>query len=541
MVNPETPSWRKIVQSQIVAVTVYNDKALVTRKGRVHLSGTERELVIASLPVTLETESVRVGGTGTVGVRLLGVNCDRIYTTEPVTERVAHLSRQIQQLETEKRHLQAQVDALSLQARFIEGLREKTEEPFAQSLSRKNLGLSETLDFLNFLGSQYSEYAIASGECKSQQQELEKQIEALRNSLEILQTPNPHESVSLIALIEATGEGEFELEASYMVNHASWTPLYDLRLHSTTQTVNLNYLAEITQNTGEDWQDVALTLSTAKPGLGTIPPKLQPWYIDAPTLQVWRSQRRLGPSPSLPAISPTSVPPGVGNPTEEESQDSLILAETAKAEVSKEGSIVTFKINNGGNIPSDGTPHTITVFNDDYSCNFNYVAMPRLVSFAYLEANVKNSSGGVTLLPGEANIFRDDMFCGTTQLEHIAPGEKFTLNLGIDEGLKIERDLIERQVDKKLIGNQRRTTYAYRLVITNLLNQESLLKLTEQLPVSRDEQIKVRMNGSKPPIQLGEMGILEWILNIPPQGRQEVSYQFTVEHPPELTVIGLNI
>jgi uncharacterized protein (TIGR02231 family) len=167
--------------------------------------------------------------------------------------------------------------------------------------------------------------------------------------------------------------------------------------------------------------------------------------------------------------------------------------------------------------------------------------MPRLVSFAYLEANVKNSSSGVTLLPGKANIFRDDMFVGTTELEHIAPGEQFKLNLGIDEGLKIERDLIERQVDKKLIGNQRRTTYAYRLVITNLLNQESLLKLTEQLPVSRDEQIKVRLNGSKPPIQLGEMGILEWILTIPPQGRQEVSYQFTVEHPPELTVIGLNI
>lgn len=543
MVNPETPSWRKTVQCQIVAVTVYRDKALVTRKGKVYLSGTERELVITSLPVTLETESVRVGGTGEVGVRLLGVNCDRIYTTEPITERVAQLTRQIQQLETEKRHLQAQIDALSLQAQFIEGLREKTEEPFAQSLSRKNLSPSETLDFLNFLGSQYSEYAIASGECKSQQQELDKQLQALRNSLQILQTPNTHESVSLIALIEAAGEGEFELEASYMVNHASWTRLYDLRLNSTEKTVNLRYLAEVTQNTGEDWQDVALTLSTAKPGLGTIPPKLQPWYIDAPTPQVWRSQRRLAPRPSLPAISPTAVPAGAGIPAEEEevAEDVLMPMENIQTEVSKEGSIVTFKLNRGGHIPSDGTPHKITVFNDDYSCNFDYVAMPRLVSYAYLEANVKNSSDGVTLLPGKANIFRDDIFVGTTQLEHIVPGQQFKLNLGIDEGLKIERDLVERQVDKKLIGNQRRTTYAYRLIITNLLNQESQLKLTEQLPVSRDEQIKVRLNHSHPPIQLGEMGILEWILTIPSQTKQEVYYQFTVEHPPELTVIGLNI
>ena len=52
------------------------------------------------------------------------------------------------------------IDALSLQSSFIVGLREKTEEPFSQSLARKNISLSETLDFLNFLGSQYCEYAI---------------------------------------------------------------------------------------------------------------------------------------------------------------------------------------------------------------------------------------------------------------------------------------------------------------------------------------------------------------------------------------------
>ncbi|MBD2343736.1 mucoidy inhibitor MuiA family protein [Anabaena subtropica] len=552
MVNPETPSWRKTVESQIVAVTAYSDKALVTRKGKISLSGTERELVITTLPVTLETESVRVGGTGTVGVRLLGINCDRIYTTEPVAERSAQLTRQIQQLETEKRHLQAQVDALTLQAKFIEGLSEKTEEPFAQSLSRKNLSLSETLDFLNFLGSQYSEYAIASGECKNQQQELDKQLQALHNSLQVIQTPHPQESISLVALIEATGEGEFELEVSYIVNYASWTPLYDLRLNSTNKTVNLNYLAEVTQNTGEDWLDIELTLSTAKPGLGTIPPKLQPWYIDAPTPQVWRSltagrspsRRQLATSPSLPAISATAVPSAAGIPLEEEAElteDSLIAAENVGSEISKEGSIVTFKLNGGGKIPSDGTPHKITIFNDDYPCNLDYVAMPRLVSFAYLEANVKNSSDGVTLLPGKASIFRDDIFIGTTQLENVAPGQEFKLNLGIDEGLKIERDLVERQVDKKLIGNQRRTTYTYRLVITNLLNQETQLKLTEQLPISRNEQIKVRLNRSNPPIQLGEMGILEWTITIPAQRKQEVDYQFTVEHPPELTVIGLNI
>ncbi|MCC5642333.1 mucoidy inhibitor MuiA family protein [Nostoc sp. CHAB 5824] len=542
MVNPEIPSWRKTVQSEIVAVTVYSDKALVTRRGVVDLTGIEQELVITPVP-EMETESVRVSGTGTVGVRLVGVSSDRIYTTEPVAERVAHLTRQIQQLEAEKRHLQAQVDALALQSSFIAGLREKTEEPFSQSLSRKNLSLSETLDFLNFLGSQYSEYAIASGECKTQQQELDKQLQALRTSLQKIQTPHPKESFSLVIGVEVAGEGEFELELSYLVNRSSWTPLYDLRFSTTSDIVHLSYLAEITQSSGEDWIGANLTLSTAKPGLGTLPPKLEPWYIDAPRPQLLRQRRFSAQPPLLPTIAEPPAPAARADwqGEDEVAEDSLIPAETVTAQVSKEGSVVTFKLNSGGNIPSDGAPHKTTIFNDDYPCSFDYVAMPRLVSFAYLQANVTNSPNGATLLPGKANIFRDNVFIGTTQLENIAPGQEFKLNLGIDEGLKIERDLVERLVDKRLISNQRRITYSYRLIITNLLDKEVNLKLTEQLPVSRNEQIKVRLNRSNPQIQLGEMGILEWQLTLPPQERREIYYQFNVEHPPELMVVGLDI
>lgn len=541
MVNPEIAPSRKIVESQIVAVTVYSDKALVTRRGRVTLTGAERELVITPLPVTLETESVRVSGKGTVGVRLLGVSCDRIYTTEPVAERVAQLTRQIQELEAEKRHQQAQIDAFALQSKFIDGLRENTLEPFAQSLSRKNLSLSETLDFANFLGSQYSEYAIASGECKSQLQELDKQLQALRTSLQKIQTPHPKESLSIIIPVEVGGEGEFDLEVSYVVNRASWTPLYDLRFTTHSDVVNLSYLAEVTQSTGEDWLDVALTLSTAKPGLGTIPPKLEPWYINIPQTPAELMTRKLRQVSAPPAMEMMAPPPAPAAAAAEAEEDSFIEAETVIAEVSQQGSVVTFKLNGGGNIPSDGTPHKTTIFNDNYPSYFDYVAMPRLVSFAYLQANVKNSANGATLLPGKANIFRDNVFVGTTKLDNIAPGQEFKLNLGIDEGLNIERDLVERQVDKKLMSNQRRITYGYRLIITNLLNQETKLKLTEQLPVSRNEQIKVRLTRSSPQIQLGEMGILEWVLTLPPQEKREVSYQFTVEHPPELTVIGLDI
>jgi hypothetical protein len=78
-------------------------------------------------------------------------------------------------------------------------------------------------------------------------------------------------------------------------------------------------------------------------------------------------------------------------------------------------------------------------------------------------------------------------------------------------------------------------------VITNLREQQAELILTEQLPISRNEQIKVRLTRSSPQIQVGEMGMLEWSLSLPPLSKQELYYQFTVEHPPELTVVGLDI
>lgn len=537
MTNPEPLPVRKTVETEIVGVTVYTDQALVTRRGIVPLTGLERELEITQIPATIQTESVRVSGTGEVAVRLLGVSTERVFSTEPSAERLIYLTRQIEQLEAESNLLQAQIDALALQSKFIEGLREKTEEPFAQSLSRKNLSLSETLDFLNFLGSQYSEYAISTAEYKVQQQELDKQLQVLRQQLQQIQTPSPKESFSLSVAIEPGGAGNFELEVSYVVSSASWTPLYDLRVSTSSHCINLTYLAEVTQNTGEDWTDVSLTLSTAKPGLGILPPKLEPWYIDvARPLELTR-MRRLSP---LQVASVAMPAPASGeNQTTietEQPEENLVVAETLVAEVSKEGSAATFKLSSGGNIPSDGAPHKTIIFHDDFPCSFEYVAVPRSLSFAYLQANVKNAANGVTLLPGKANIFRDNIFVGITQLENVAPGQEFTLNLGIDEGLKIER-----QVDKKLIGNNRKITYGYQIVITNLQNQEANLKLTEQLPISRNEQIKVRLSRSNPQIQLGEMGILEWAFTLPPQGKCEIFYQFIVEHPPELTVMGLDI
>ncbi|MGB3264132.1 MAG: mucoidy inhibitor MuiA family protein [Microcoleus sp.] len=528
----------KIVESQISEVTVYTDRALITRRGTVALTGNERELTVASLPTTLDTESVRATGAGTVAVRLLGVRTETVFSSEPTGDRTAELTAQIQELETQKRAIQDQIASRKIQLNFVENLSAKSVGSFASGIAKQQIGLNETGELLKFLGSNYKKYISAIAQHERQQRELDKQIEALRQQLRQLQTPHFQQSFNIIVAIEPSGSGNFELEISYVVIQARWTPLYDLRVNTTNNQINLNYLAEVNQNTGEDWTGVALTLSTAKPGMGTLPPKLEPWFIDIvqpkspQTAEFMRTRSRQIDEPERALAMMASSAPPAPEP---------VAAQTATATVSKAGGTVTFQIGGNTNIPSDGTPHKVTIFNENYPSQLQYIAVPRLVSFAYLQAIVTNPQTGATLLPGKANIFRDNTFVGSVELDNISPGEEFKLNLGIDEGLKIDRELVERQVDKKLIGNQRRTSYAYRLIVTNLQQLPVKLTLKEQLPVSRNEQIKVRLSVTNPKIVAGEMGMLEWIMSLPPQAKQELDYQFVVEHSPDLTVIGLDI
>jgi len=540
----------KTLNTSISEVTVYTDRALVTRRGTVSLTGNERELAIASVPATLETESVRATGAGTVAVRLLGVRTETVFSSEPVGDRTAELTQQIQELQTQRRGINDKITARKIQLKFVEGLSEKSVGFFSSSIAKQQVGLNETGELLNFLGTNYVKYVSAIAQHEKQQRELDKQIEALLLQLRQVQTPHSQQSFNIIVAIEPSGTGNFELEVSYVVMGARWTPLYDLRVNTTKNQINLNYLAEVNQNTGEDWTGVGLTLSTAKPGMGTLPPKLEPWFID--TVYPKSAQHRdfsmkrsrqteaaematyyeLDMAEAAPLAMMAMPPAAAPEP---------IDATTATAKVSREGGTVSFQVGGNTKIPSDGTPHKVTIFSENYPFQPEYIAVPRLVSFAYLQAVVVNPLTGATLLPGKANIFRDNTFVGTVKLDNVSPGEEFKLNLGIDEGLKIERELVERQVDKKLIGQQRRMSYAYRLNVTNLHQVQVHLTLKEQLPVSRNEQIKVRSTLTNPKIVAGEMGLLEWIMSLPPQAKQELYYQFVVEHPPDLAVTGLDI
>ncbi len=532
----------KFLETRITEVTIYSEQARVTRRGKIVLTGKEKELRIAAIPMTLKPESLIAKGSGTMPVRLLGIRTEKILSRQSIENKANHFFRKIQQLEEQKRTCEYQIKVRELQLKFIENISQKNINSFTNSHSEPSIRLNEVSDLFNFIGENYEVVQSAIAHLEKQQQQIERQLSNFQQQLEQLEKTSPQESFTVIVPIETNEKGEFELEISYLVEQASWTPFYDLQVNINKKIVHLHYLATVRQNTGEDWHNVALTLSTAKPAIGTGLPQLNSWYIDLLKIPIQQrvmnqenssveySEKELDILGEFEVLTGNTQRPPVP-----------VTPQSFTPRVSKESGIVTFVLAENSHIPNDKKSHNITICKNEYTCDFEYIVIPRLVSFSYLQVFLQNTLDGVTLLPGNVNIFRHTTFLGITEIDRVLPGEKFKVNLGIDEGLKIQRDLVERKEEKKSTGNQRIISYAYRVVITNLRNQEILLKLIEQLPVSRHEQLKVRVTMTTPKIQLNEMGLLEWRLTLPPQEKQDLYYQFVVEHPPDLTVIGLDI
>jgi uncharacterized protein (TIGR02231 family) len=526
------------MDTKITSVTVYLDRALIVRQGKIQLTGEETELIVPDLPLSLSTNSVRVAGKSTTRVKLLAVRTESCFSTEPVNQEIARLQSEIEKLEEQKSTYKDRIDAVRLQNKFIQTLGEKSAERFSLSLAKQETNIAQTEELLTFLGDRYLNYADRLTSLEKEEKELDKNLSILNQRLRKIKNSPSDRSYRIVVAIEPEGAGEFELELSYVVNNASWTPLYDLELDSDRKILKLNYLAEVNQNTGENWQGVNLILSTAQPSLGSLPPKLKPWYVDVynpmPKQEMMRT-RDINSEEILLAAAPA------GGSADLNFDDIFQEAEVTNATINKSGNVISFSVGGNNNIPSDNNPHKVTIFRDEYPIDWRYIAIPKLVNFAYLQATVINPKEGVSLLPGETNIFRDNVFIGTTSLANIVPGETFKIDLGIEEKIKIERELVERQVDKKFLGDRRVINYAYRLKITNLLEQNIQIDLQEQLPVSRSEKIKVRLDRINPKIEPKEMGILEWQLVLTPQQKMEIYYQFIIEYPHDLKIVGLNI
>lgn len=530
-----------VLDTTLTDVTVYPDRARVTCRGQCQMATGTHRLLVEALPLSLDPDSVRVAGQGSARVRLLGVDVSRQYYEETPADRVRELERQIEQLEDEARVIEDEKAGWTAHADYVQGLRQATAE-YARGLSRGRTGIADQAELVRFLQEQDHEIRSAIRELEEKHRELNRRLQKMRRQLKDYQSARPRQRYQIQIEVEAQTEGDFRPELSYVVGQAGWRPLYDIRLLETEdgRILETNYIAQVTQNSGQDWERVSLTVSTARPALNRRLPELQPWYVDVYTPLPRQPARSLKMAAGAPE-------PAQAREMEEkavdaavpEAEPALAEAEVAVAAVQSSGTTVTFSVAGETDIPSDGSPHKTTISQFQLEPELDYLAVPKHTNAVYRRATV-NNTGPSPLLAGPATLFVEDEFIGRTELEYTPAGGEIELLLGVEERLTVERELDRREVDKRLLRDNRQLRYGYKIEIKNLLPTDARVEIHDHIPVARHEQIKVKLEQVDPqPAEKSELNLLQWHFNLNAGDEQTISYRYTIEHPRSLRITGL--
>lgn len=545
------------LDAPIKEVTVYADRALVTRQGSISLEAGEHELRVNNLPQLLR-DSLRAAGHGPQRTRILNVDTATAFYSRPPESELETLQHELELLLQNKQLLEARQGALNDRRQWLRALGEHSRD-FARGLARGQMKPQDCADFFRFTADQALQDAEAAQSLEVQMKQVQGEIDAKSRELARKQGSGDPDRLAALITIEMAQAGEFSLELSYLVMGASWHPQYDVRVQKTAEQkegeVELTYVGVVQQFTGERWENAGLSLSTARPSLAAVLPELEPWYLNVLTPPVLRAPmyapnaqgapkmaRAMIAGQPVAATADMAMTGALNEMDEEDAQASYsVAANVATALVEQTGTALIFRAGRSVDIPSDNSPHKTTIAHANLPCRFDYVSAPVLDEHVHLRATIHNNTETM-FLRGDASIFLSGEYVGTTRVETTAPSETFKVFLGIDDGIKVKRELVERGVDKGslLQGSIRRTTYAYRLSIHNYASAARNVVIRDHLPVSQHERVKVKVLSIQPPAkEHNKLELLTWEFIMAADAEQQIEYRFTVEQPQDVQLIGL--
>lgn len=538
--------------SKISAVTVYPGSARITRTSQVDLTAGTQSIVYDGIVPVFDESSLTVSGQGTAMVKILGAYLKQEYLKEAADQRVKELQNQIQEVEDKLMTEQSNDQVIADQKEFLKSLKLHSGEQLPKDMITKMPTTIELGDMMKFIGTTREGLEAALDEIRKRKRSLGLELQKLQNELRQLNSGGTKLKRSIVVDVECSQAGTFSVDASYMLNGAYWNAIYDAHSFMEKGEVELVSSGMIKQSTGEDWKDIKLTLSTAQPAIGGRMPYVGPWILTENVVYPQRAAMRglnnmkaatmaaeavSDSAVQYEAFSGASMPAAA--PMVEEAQMNFAQTDTT-------GVSVTYQISRPVSILSDGTENKFPINSQVLKANFEYSAYPRSSSFAYLGSRVMNASD-LQLLAGPVNLFLGNEFVGKSSIDAISPGQDFDLYLGVDENVKVKRDLLEKKMDDTLIGSiqspTKKTVFKYKLTVENFTSKAITFKLFESMPVSENDRIKVKVYdvSISPSVKdwKDRKGVWLWELNVEAKAKKEVYYSFIVEHPRDINVGGL--
>ena len=519
------------VRSKVTAVTVYSDRAMITRSADVSLAAGTNIVEFGALPVSFVDQSLRVSGSAESGVKILDVRIKTVYIDTIPDTRIKNLQDRLYSLRGREQFLVKKLEVMRTQLAFIDSLRIY----YARTASAGNSGTSyqEWQRALVFVEKNMDSVNTRSLEAGAQLQDTRNKISATEDEIRRTQSYARKIEKHVIVTLSAEKAGSSAMQMSYVLGGARWSPVYETRLNSDAKNLEVVYSGMVSQATGEDWKGVAVTLSTAQPSAGGAPPILSPWEVGAYNT-IARSGALMKAAVADEAATRNAM---VVTAVPDEQSVSMTLPD---AQLMEGMTAATFLIKTPADIPGDNSPHKVTITTASLPAELSYSCVPKLSPGAFLTAKATNTTD-YPFLPGTMNVFLDNSFVATSSMPMVSPAGEFSAYMGTDAAVKVERKLVKQFTESTgLLSKKTRTTFDFLISLENGKKVPVDIDVKDQVPVSKDERIVVEVLVPEPAeVKPDDHGILDWKLSLKPREKKELRVKFSVEYPSDLPVSGI--
>jgi uncharacterized protein (TIGR02231 family) len=514
--------------STVDAVTVYPDGASVTRVITLDLPAGDNTLVAKDFPMGLDVASLRVEGEASERLVIGAIDVKPPRAAPPVN--LPEIDKHIEALKDERVNLEDAMAAATARRKFAERFAEASPAGLGEKGEARPI--AEWRTAFAAVAEEVAAADAAIREAERKQRDIDREIARLEQD----RATKPPSKLEIRIDLAAAAPSRATLKVTYAVRHARWVPLYDARLDTGAKdrkpALELVRRAEILQTTGEDWSNVALSVSTVRTARGGSAPDLNPLIVQyPPTVQPLGA--------AMDTAKPRSMPAPAAS-----SEVRAKRAEEQQADVEVSAFQTAFRIPGRVSVGANEGAKSLRISTAIIAPDLAIRAAPVLDPTAFLEASFTQSEDA-PLLPGRISIYRDGMFIGSARMAAAGKDETVRLGFGADDKVKIERAVVKRNEGSAglIVTTAKTDERAFKTTIRNGHDVPIKIAITDQLPVSENEDIQVEMlPQTTPPTATNlrdKRGVLEWAFEAKPGEVRDIAFAWRVRWPKDKSVVML--
>jgi len=445
----------KAVKSKITAVTVYADRAQVTRTGSIDLGGSPTRHVVEGLPGWIDEESVRAT---VASGKILDVVVERTFLAEASEEAVRKADAAVNEIADQLQAITDEEAVIRAEIAQLESVRAFSLEKLPRDMATRETKISTFSDTVDYISDTLRKDRKQLRELASQRRTLQPQLQARTQARNELRARAQLEQRSVI--VEVDGRGRTTLTLTYLTPGATWEPLGELRAGSESSRVSLAQFAQVVQTTGEDWEGAELSFSTQRPAETLNVPEVQSLLLGTAGAGLSEVLGRMGQS-----FQRASSAWGAQNEAYAQGKAEYRANVARQMEIqsrvvstfdtlAERGTTAHYDALSSRPVRTDGKPIRVPIARNSFDTTPKLVAVPEVSLNAVRTAEIVNTASQ-PVLPGKVALFVDNAFVGTSELSFVAPGETFSAYLGVEDRVKISRTL-DRKRSKLERGSRRR-------------------------------------------------------------------------------------